>query len=128
MPNYCYFRDRCDKRIKACDGEYPQEFYLNDTHMVSCYLYSQAKGGAKWLIQLKVKTTVEERNNNEKGNGYLLEVKNLKKYFPINKSVLLGAKGYVKAVDGVTLELREGPQWDLLANQAVVKPLLAKPS
>jgi peptide/nickel transport system ATP-binding protein len=43
MPNYCYFRDRCDKRIKACDGEYPQEFYLNDTHMVSCYLYSQAK-------------------------------------------------------------------------------------
>lgn len=43
MPNYCYFRDRCDKCIKACDGEYPPEFYLNDTHMVSCYLYSQAK-------------------------------------------------------------------------------------
>lgn len=43
MPNYCYFRDRCDKRFKACDGEYPPEFYLNDTHMVSCYLYSQAK-------------------------------------------------------------------------------------
>ena len=76
----------------------------------------------------EVKTTVEERNNNEKGNGYLLEVKNLKKYFPINKSVLLGAKGYVKAVDGVTFGIKRGPQWDLLANQAVVKPLLAKPS
>ncbi|NLM11873.1 MAG: ABC transporter ATP-binding protein [Clostridiaceae bacterium] len=43
MPNYCYFKDRCDKRFKACDGEYPPEFYVNDTHMVSCYLYSQAK-------------------------------------------------------------------------------------
>ncbi|NLX76746.1 MAG: ABC transporter ATP-binding protein [Clostridiaceae bacterium] len=43
MPNHCYFKDRCDKRFKACEGEYPPEFYLNDTHMVSCYLYSQAK-------------------------------------------------------------------------------------
>ncbi len=43
MPNYCYFKDRCDKCIKACEGEYPPEFYLNDNHMVSCYLYSQVK-------------------------------------------------------------------------------------
>ncbi len=41
MPNYCYFRDRCDRCIKACDGEYPPEIHLNDTHVVSCYLYSQ---------------------------------------------------------------------------------------
>jgi len=43
MPNYCYFKDRCDRCIKACDGDYPPEVYLNETHMVSCYLYSQAK-------------------------------------------------------------------------------------
>lgn len=47
MPNYCYFRDRCNRCIKACDGEYPPEFYLNETHMVSCYLYSQAKEAQK---------------------------------------------------------------------------------
>ncbi|MBR2670740.1 MAG: ABC transporter ATP-binding protein [Oscillospiraceae bacterium] len=43
MPNYCYFRDRCDKCLKRCDGEYPKEISVSDTHKVSCYLYYQDK-------------------------------------------------------------------------------------
>jgi peptide/nickel transport system ATP-binding protein len=39
MPNYCYFRDRCDKRLPECDGEYPHMIKVSDTHEVSCYLY-----------------------------------------------------------------------------------------
>ena len=39
MPNYCYFRDRCEMRMPCCDGEYPQEISLSDTHKVSCYRY-----------------------------------------------------------------------------------------
>lgn len=41
MPDHCYFKDRCEKRIPACDGEYPCEIQLSDTHLVSCYLYSE---------------------------------------------------------------------------------------
>lgn len=40
MPNYCYFKDRCDRCIKACDGKYPGEIQLSDTHVVSCYRYA----------------------------------------------------------------------------------------
>lgn len=43
MPNYCYFKDRCNRRFAACDGTYPPEIYLSDTHMVTCYRYAQAK-------------------------------------------------------------------------------------
>ena len=39
MPNYCYFKDRCEKCVKKCDGEYPTEISLSPTHKVSCYLY-----------------------------------------------------------------------------------------
>ncbi len=39
MPNYCYFRDRCNRRMPACDGPYPPEYMLTDTHMAACYLY-----------------------------------------------------------------------------------------
>ena len=39
MPNYCYFRDRCEKCIEKCGGQYPPELKLSDTHFVSCYLY-----------------------------------------------------------------------------------------
>ena len=40
MPDYCYFRDRCEMRAGAvCDGEYPCERSLSPTHRVSCYRY-----------------------------------------------------------------------------------------
>lgn len=40
MPNYCYFKDRCEKCIEACNGAYPREIKLSETHCVSCYLYN----------------------------------------------------------------------------------------
>lgn len=39
MPDYCYFKDRCDKTISACDGKYPCMVQLSDTHFVSCYRF-----------------------------------------------------------------------------------------
>ena len=40
MPDYCYFRDRCEMRAgTVCDGEYPCECSLSPTHKVSCYRY-----------------------------------------------------------------------------------------
>ncbi len=39
MPNYCYFRDRCEKCTKQCAGEYPHLVKVTDTHSVACYLY-----------------------------------------------------------------------------------------
>ena len=39
MPNYCYFRDRCEMRCEACAGKYPPEIRISDTHVVSCYRF-----------------------------------------------------------------------------------------
>ena len=41
MPNYCYFRDRCDRCKKECAGEYPHLIKVSDTHSVACYLYKE---------------------------------------------------------------------------------------
>ena len=43
MPNYCYFRDRCDRCIGKCGEGYPEFIQVSPTHSVSCYLYEQAK-------------------------------------------------------------------------------------
>ncbi len=40
MPDYCYFRDRCEKRFERCDGIYPAEYQLSPTHTTHCYLYA----------------------------------------------------------------------------------------
>ncbi len=42
------------------------------------------------------------------GNGHLLDVRGLKKYFPIRRGVFSRVSGYVRAVDGVDLWLRPG--------------------
>ena len=45
MPNYCYFKDRCEMCISQCDGEYPHEIQLSPTHTVSCYRFYDKKEG-----------------------------------------------------------------------------------
>ena len=44
MPNYCYFRERCDRCIDRCRGEYPGYIQVSPTHKVACYLYSEKEG------------------------------------------------------------------------------------
>jgi len=39
MPAHCYFKGRCEKRIAACDGEYPCIIDVSSTHKVACHLY-----------------------------------------------------------------------------------------
>ena len=39
MPDYCYFRDRCEMRVERCNGGYPPEIKINDTHIVSCWRF-----------------------------------------------------------------------------------------
>lgn len=41
MPDYCYFRDRCEMCKPECAGKYPELIKVSDTHSVSCYLYRQ---------------------------------------------------------------------------------------
>ena len=50
MPNYCYFRDRCEQQIPSCSGEYPCEISLSPTHKVSCYRYSAVQNASKEVI------------------------------------------------------------------------------
>ena len=43
MPNYCYFKDRCEMCVEGCSGAYPEEISLSPTHKVSCYRYCDKK-------------------------------------------------------------------------------------
>ena len=45
MPDYCYFKDRCEMCVAGCNGDYPCEVSLSPTHKVSCYRYYDRKEG-----------------------------------------------------------------------------------
>ena len=38
MPNHCYFKERCDRCIEKCGGDYPCMVQVSPTHYVSCHL------------------------------------------------------------------------------------------
>ena len=41
MPKHCFFKERCDRCIKKCSGEYPEMIKVSDTHYVACHLYNE---------------------------------------------------------------------------------------
>ena len=45
MPNYCYFKDRCELCVEGCEGAYPHEISISPTHKVSCYRYYENNNG-----------------------------------------------------------------------------------
>lgn len=49
LPDFCYFRNRCDMSVRACGGQYPHMISLSPTHQVACwrYLAQEIEGGAE---------------------------------------------------------------------------------
>jgi peptide/nickel transport system ATP-binding protein len=47
LPNSCYFKNRCNKCFEKCNGDYPKEIKVSDTHYVSCYLSEEVNKDGK---------------------------------------------------------------------------------
>ena len=59
-------------------------------------------------------------------NNYLLKVDNLKTYFPIKKGLLRKTVGYMKAVDGVSFNIKPGQSLGLVGESGCGKTTVAR--
>ena len=60
------------------------------------------------------KENIDNNNNVSNDEEYILQVKDLKKYFPIKGGLLNKTVGYVKAVDGISFNIKRGTTMGLV--------------
>lgn len=44
IPDECLFKGRCNRRCGKCEGKYPKEIKITETHSVFCHLYDEEGG------------------------------------------------------------------------------------
>jgi len=82
-------------------------------------------GREKSFDQAKLKIEKAPRTVTDK-NPVILEIKNVKKYFPLEKGIFGGVKSWVKAVDDVSLKVRKGRTLGLVGESGCGKTTLGR--
>ena len=127
MPDYCYFRDRCELSCDKCQGSYPGVIKLSPTHEVAVTAMQTVRKQDGWQMFIQGKgeklmsenKTAENTKNQQSDN--ILEVSHLKKYFPIKGGMFGKQVGAVKAVDDVSFTLKRGTTMGLVGESGCGK-------
>ncbi len=135
----CRFEPRCEASWDVCAKQIPITRKPGNRQSVMCHLYDKKTAATRpepWEpgspMQSKVTTdsTAEQEASHEKfvdkHDRTLLEVKDLKVYFPIHKGILKRVAGYVYAVDGVELEIKPGKTLALVGESGCGKTTVGK--
>src|SRR5512136_1316923 len=103
-PAMCAFLPRCTRCIEKCQREpWPALEGVQGQHHVACYL--SAEHPAPRAVQIEENG---QRPNRTATREILVQVKDLRMYFPVTEGLLRRKVADVKAVDGVSFELKRG--------------------
>ena len=147
-PQGCSFHTRCDHRLPGiCDRIIPPRKRLSDHQEVCCHLYGdvdQLRKGSE--VKGEVSTTaifptprysepnrpidrietLSPRNQSPQPAPQLLELKNLKMHFPIQRGLFRHTVGYVKAVEDISFTVHEGETMGLVGESGCGKTTVGR--
>lgn len=125
MPTGCRFAGRCPFAWERCRDESPVWTDLGGGHRVRCHGVAEGRGhpAGKASGQAEPGSGLRQDDANTKN---LLEVDSLCVHFPIRRGVLQRVVGHVKAVDGVSLELKRGGTLALVGESGCGKTTVGK--
>jgi peptide/nickel transport system ATP-binding protein len=125
----CRFAPRCDHAWARCHEHTPEWTEMAAGQGVRCHLYEEGgreQGAGKNPAGVEVRSKVCFNLYPLTLLPSLLEVSDLKVHFPIRKGIMQRVVGQVKAVDGVSLEIKQGRTLALVGESGCGKTTLGK--
>jgi peptide/nickel transport system ATP-binding protein len=132
LPPGCVFASRCASFMAGlCDSPKPvPDIEVEPGHIVNCYLY--ADEGKAYIqpdtipVVVAASDDVPVMAEAKSTDKPILEVRDLKQFFPIQKGFLRRAVGYVKAVNEVSLTINQGETLGLVGESGCGKSTLGR--
>jgi len=135
-PGGCRFSGRCPREMEGCAGSEPALTQRGDgegEHLAACFLHDRAfmSGPSSKPVQREAgyggeaQRSVRGESRSSVGET-ILEIKNLKTWYPIRKGVFKRVRGYVRAVDGIDLTVRRGQTLALVGESGCGKTSAGK--
>jgi len=118
----CRFADRCEHAFDRCRTEAPGWTVIAASHRVRCHLRGTERAGVLDVRDARV----EPRGAAREDHRPLLSVRDLEVHFPIRRGLLRHIVGHVRAVDGISLELRSGRTLALVGESGCGKTTVGK--
>ncbi len=122
----CRFAERCPRVMPQCPSRAPLLEEYSGTHAVRCLLYSAESRGASDVVQALRPARSPRLAASPAGASPILEVTDLKVYFPVRRGLLRRVTGYVKAVDGVSFSVQQGHTLALVGESGCGKTTIGK--
>lgn len=120
----CRFADRCDRVMDHCRDQEPAWHVPSPRHRVRCHLWEG--GGPIAVADSAGSVTKGAAAPRGQISETVLRVDDLKVHFPIHKGVFRRVVGQVKAVDGVSMDLRAGETLALVGESGCGKTTVGK--
>ncbi|AUL99949.1 ABC transporter ATP-binding protein [Rhodocyclaceae bacterium] len=117
----CRFAARCPQAFAPCTQVSPG-WYRRDGQMVRCHLYADDRNAPESVPQVS-RVELPEPAGCEPA---LLQVRDLQVYFPVRKGIFRRTVGQVRAVDGVSFDLRPGRTLALVGESGCGKTTVGK--
>jgi peptide/nickel transport system ATP-binding protein len=118
----CRFAERCEQVFDRCREEAPKLVALPGAQQARCFLRERGPEAPRATHAAAPATALP----GGAAGAVLLQVEDLKVHFPIRRGVFKRTVGHVKAVDGVSLAIREGRTLALVGESGCGKTTVGK--